>query len=181
MGIEVFTQQRGGLNQACKEAAERCKCEAFVFFHPKGTVPVEDTYKFREYFEKGYDLVVASRMMIESINEEDDKFFKPRKWFGLFLGLIVRILFKRDGGATIWDTLHGFRGMTLSAFNDLEISDMSPSIDIGMVCRAYKLKKTRIEFPTKERIRIEGATHFKAFATGRKLVKYILWEITRRR
>ena len=179
MGIEVFTQQKKGLNQACKEGAEKCKCDAFVFFHPKGTVPVEDTYKFREYFEKGYDLVIASRMMKESVNEEDTKFFKPRKWFVLFLGLIAKILFKRDGGATVWDTLHGFRGMKLNAFNDLEISDMSPSIDIEMVCRAYKLKKTRIEFPTKEGTRIEGTTHFKAFATGKKLIKYILWEISR--
>lgn len=34
-----------------------------MFYHPKGTILVEDTYKFRENFEQGYGLVVGSRMM----------------------------------------------------------------------------------------------------------------------
>ena len=81
IGITVYPQTGKGLNQACIDGCNYCKCDAFVFFHPKGTIPVEDTYKFRKYFEEGYELVVASRMMKESINEEDDNFLKPRKWF----------------------------------------------------------------------------------------------------
>ncbi len=49
-GVEVYHQQKPGLNQACIEGCEHCKCDAFVFFHPKGTIPVEDIYKFRPYF-----------------------------------------------------------------------------------------------------------------------------------
>ena len=118
-------------------------------------------------------------MMKDSVNEEDSHFFKPRKWFVLGLGLLAKILFKREGN-TIWDTLHGFRGMTVEAFNRLSISNMDPSIDIEMVCRSYKLHVKRIEFPTKESARIAGETHFKAFATGKKLLKYMAWEIRRK-
>ena len=178
-GITVYHQKNKGLNQACKEGVSYCTCDAFVFYHPKGTIPPKDTYKFRDYFEKGYDLVVGSRMMKDSVNEEDTKFFKFRKWFVLWLGLVAKVLFKRNEGNTVWDTLHGFRGMTVKAFNDLNISDMSPSVDIEMVCRSYKLGKKCIEFPTKEMPRIAGETHFKAFATGKKLIKYIIWEIGR--
>lgn len=178
-GIEVFPQSAKGLNQACKDGCAHCKCDAFVFFHPKGTVPVEDTYKFRAFYEQGYDFVVGSRMMKESHNEEDDKFFKPRKWFVLGLALAAKILFKREGN-TIWDSLHGFRGMTVEAFRKCDISDMSPSIDIEMVSRSYKLRLKRIEFPTTEIPRIAGETHFKAFATGKKLLKYLFWEIRRK-
>ena len=96
-GIEVYKQTKKGLNQACIDGANFCKCDAFVFYHPKGSIPVEDTYKFRYFFEKGYELVVASRMMKDSVNEEDDKLFKPRKWFVLSLGLLAKILFKRGG------------------------------------------------------------------------------------
>ena len=178
-GIEVYRQTAKGLNQACKDGANFCKCDAFVFFHPKGSIPVEDTYKFRELYEQGYEFIVGSRMMKESHNEEDDKLLKPRKWFVLGLGLAAKILFKKEGN-TIWDSLHGFRGMTVEACKKCDISDMSPSVDIEMVCRSYKLKLKRIEFPTTERPRIAGETHFKAYSTGKKLLKYLFWEIGRK-
>ncbi len=177
-GIKVFPQTAKGLNQACKDGAHYCTGDAFVFFHPKGSIPVEDTYKFRKYYEEGYEFVVGSRMMKGAHNEEDGKLIKPRKWFVLCLGLAAKILFKREGN-TVWDTLHGFRGMTVDAFNRCEITDMSPSIDIEMVCRSYKLHLKRIEFPTTEMPRIAGETHFKAFATGKKLLKYLWFEMRR--
>ena len=177
-GIKVYRQSAKGLNQACKDGCEHCTTDAFVFYHPKGTIPVEDTYKFRKYYEDGYRFVVGSRMMKGAHNEEDDKFFKPRKWFVISLGLLAKILFKREGN-TVWDTLHGFRGMTVEAFKRCDISDMSPSVDIEMVCRSYKLKLKRIEFPTTELPRIAGESHFKAFATGKKLLKYMWYEIKR--
>lgn len=178
-GIEVYPQTGKGLNQACKDGADNCRCDAFVFFHPKGSVPVEDAYKFRAYYEQGYEFVVASRMMKESRNEEDAKLLKPRKWFVLGLGLAAKILFKKEGN-TVWDALHGFRGMTVEAFQKCSISDRSPSVDIEMVCRSYKLRISRIEFPTTESARIAGETHFKAFATGKKLLRYLVWEIGRK-
>ncbi len=177
-GIPVFRQSAKGLNQACKDGCNHCTTDAFVFYHPKGTIPVEDTYKFRDYYEQGYEFVVGSRMMKGAHNEEDDRFFKPRKWFVIGLGLLAKILFKREGN-TVWDTLHGFRGMTVDAFKRCDISDMSPSIDIEMVCRSYKLKIKRIEFPTTELPRLAGESHFKAFATGKKLLKYMMYEIKR--
>lgn len=178
-GITVYQQTKKGLNQACIDGAYFCNCDAFVFYHPKGTIPVEDTYKFRKYFEQGYELIVGSRMMKDSYNEEDNKLLKPRKWFVLGLGFIAKLLFKREGN-TIWDTLHGFRGMTVKGFKSLNISNFDPSIDIEMVCRSYKFRLRRIEFPTQERPRIAGETHFKAFATGKKLLKYIYWELKRK-
>lgn len=178
-GVSVYPQSRRGLNQACKEGVHHCSCDAIVFFHPKATVPVEDIYKFRNYFEQGYEFVVASRMMKESENEEDGKLFKPRKWFVLGLGLIAKILFKKEGN-TIWDTLHGFRGIMVKSFEKMNISDRSPSVDIEMVCRSYKFRMKRTEFPTKETPRTSGNTHFKAFSTGMKLLRYICWEITRK-
>lgn len=179
-GIKVYKQTAKGLNQACKDGCNFCSSDAFVFYHPKGTIPVEDTYKFRAYYEQGYDFVVGSRMMKGARNEEDSKLLKPRKWFVLALGLAAKILFKKEGN-TVWDTLHGFRGMTVEAFKRCNISDMSPSIDIEMVCRSYKLKLKRIEFPTTELPRLAGESHFKAWATGKKLLKYLSWEIKRGR
>lgn len=179
LGIEVFKQSEKGLNIACKDAVKHCKCDAVIFFHPKGSVPVDDIYKFRKYFEEGYELVVASRMMKDSVNEEDSKLIKPRKWFVLFLALWAKILYKREGN-TIWDSLHGFRGVTVNAFNKMNISNMSPSIDIELVSRSYKNRIKRVEFPTKEQARIAGSTHFKAFPAGKILIKYMFFEMFRK-
>lgn len=178
-GIPVYRQTAKGINQACIDAVDHCECDAFVFYHPKGTIPVEDTYKFRAFYEQGYEFVVGSRMMKGAHNEEDDKLFRPRKWFVLGTGLAAKVLFKREGN-TVWDTLHGFRGMTTDAFKKLGISNSPSSIDIEMVCRSYKFRIKRIEFPTSESPRIGGATHFKAFATGKKIIRYMFWEIGRK-
>ncbi len=179
VGIPVVRQSAPGLNQATKDAVEHCGCDYCVFYHPKGSVPVSDAYRFRGYFQSGYDLVVASRMMRASVNEEDDSLFRPRKWFVLSLALVAKLLFKREGN-TIWDVLHGFRGVNTTVFRALEISDFSPSVDIETVCRAYKMGIKRIEFPTSEKKRISGETHFKPIKTGSKLIKYIIREICRR-
>ena len=62
-GIPVYPQSAKGLNQACKDGCDHCTCDAFVFYHPKGTIPVEDTYKFREYYEQGYQFVECLRRL----------------------------------------------------------------------------------------------------------------------
>ena len=175
-GIRCYRQSAKGLNQACWDGAEKCSCDAFVFYHPKGTIPVEDTYRFREFFELGYEFIVGSRMMKGAHNEEDCCFIKPRKWFVLGTGLVAKILFKREGN-TIWDTLHGFRGMTREAFLRMPHTSGLVTIDMEMVCQGYKLKLRRIEFPTSESPRLSGETHFKAWTTGKKILACLWHEL----
>lgn len=179
LGIQVYTQPKKGLNAGCVYAFERCTTDALVFFHPKGSVPVEDAEKFRHYFEQGYDLVIASRNIRGARNEEDDRLFKPRKWFVTALAVIASILFRREG-PMIWDVLHGFRGMTLSGFRQVTPSDYGVSIDLEMVSRCYKKHLKRVEFPTREKERLAGTSHFKAFPTGKRLLIYLLREIKRK-
>lgn len=179
LGIPVYKQQNKGINAACIEGVQHCECDAFVFFHPKGTIPIKDTYKFKKFYEEGYEFVVGSRMMKGAHNEEDDKLFRPRKWFVLCLGLLSAIMFRREGNY-VWDILHGFRGMTVESFNRLHISNYDRSIDAEMVNRSYKFHTKRIEFPTTETSRLGGETHFKAFNTGKQVLKYMWWEFRRK-
>jgi glycosyltransferase involved in cell wall biosynthesis len=177
--IPVYTQTAKGINQACIDAVNQCKCDAIVFFHPKGTIPVGDTYKFRAFFESGYEFIVASRMMKGGHNEEDSKLLKPRKWFVLALAMLSAVLFKRED-KIMWDVLHGFRGIRVDCFKKLNISNFDRSIDIEMVSRAYKYHVKRIEFPTYETPRIGGMTHFKALSSGWQVLKYLWWELWRK-
>ena len=178
-GIVVYNQEKKGFNAAHIQAVNSCKSDAIIFFHPKATVPVSDTLKFRYYFERGYDLIVASRMMNGGRNEEDSKIFRPRKFFILFLALVSAVLWKRDG-RIIWDVLHGFRGIRISAFKKINPLNEGLSIDIESVIRAYKKRIKRIEFPTLELKRVYGKTHFETLPTGIKLIRYFVGEIFRK-
>ncbi|MCK4765995.1 MAG: glycosyltransferase [Candidatus Aminicenantes bacterium] len=177
--IPVHIQPKKGLNAACVYAFEKCTTDALIFFHPKGSVPVSDTLKFRRYFEEGNGLVVAGRMIKGAVNEEDSKFFKPRKWFVKGLAVIAALFFKREGNM-VWDVLQGFRGASVEAFKKIDPVDYGLSIDIEMVIRSYKKRIKRIEFPTQESPRLAGQTHFKALPTGIKLLKYLMKEIFRK-
>ena len=178
MGIPVYIQPRKGLNAACIYAFEKCSSDALIFFHPKGSVPVADTEKFRAFFDEGYDLVVASRNIKGAKNEEDHKVIKYRKWFVSVLAILGALLFRREG-SMIWDVLHGFRGMTVDAFRKINPSSEGVSIDLEMVCRSYKKRMKRIEFPTIESPRLAGISNFKALPTGWKLLTYLFRETMR--
>jgi hypothetical protein len=178
--IPVYIQPKKGLNAAYEHAFEKCATEAVVFFHPKGSIPAEDTLQFRKYFEDGYGLVIGSRIAKRAKNEEDEKLFKPRKWFVEGLALFTALLFWKEG-KLIWDVLHGFRGITVEAFQKMKIADPGKvTIDLETVARAYKKRIKRTEFPTSESPRLAGETHFKAWPTGVNLLKY-LWREMRRK
>ena len=177
--IPVYLQPKRGLNAAHVYAVEKCNSDAIVFFHPKGSMPVEVTTHFRSYFEQGYDLVIASRNIKGARNEEDGHFLKPRKWFVSSLALCAALLFHRKG-PIIWDVLHGFRGVTVKAFYSIDSVDSGVSIDLELVSRGYKKRLKMVEFPTKEQPRLAGTSHFKALPTGWKLLKYLFQEARRK-
>ncbi len=177
-GIPVHLQDIPGYNGAYITAFRRCTTDALVLFHPKGSVDAAETLNFRPYLEQGYELVVASRIIDGGVNEEDDRLFKPRKWFVIGLAIVLHILWKREGN-TVWDVLNGFRAMRREAFWAIDPLEHGLSIDLEMVLRSYRKRLKRVEFPVTEKARLCGETHFKAFPTGRRLLRYLLFELTR--
>lgn len=179
LGIKVHKQKIKSLNAAYIEANEIAKNDYVVVFFPKGTIPVNDLKQFRKYFQSGYDLVIASRQIKGSRNEEDAHLLKPRKWAVMLLGFMAALVWKKEGN-TIFDVLHGVKGWKKDAFNSMEIINQGVSIDIEMVVRSYKKKIKRIEFPTNESKRLHGETKFGFWATGWKLLKYLSFELNRK-
>lgn len=173
--ITVHKQPKKGLNAAYVHANDMSTCDAVVVFFPKATTPTDDLREFRPLFEQGYDLVVASRQIAGSVNEEDSQLFRPRKWAVWGLACLASIVWRSEGNKVL-DVLHGFKGWKRAAFKEMKILDHGLSIDIEMVVRSYKLKMKRIEFPTKEVSREYGDTHFKIWPTGKRLLGYLKYE-----
>ena len=179
MGIPVHRQPKRGLNAAYVHANDMATGDAVVVFFAKGTLPVEDVLKFRPLFEAGNELVVASRQVAGSVNEEDEHFLRPRKWAVLGLAWLAALVWRREG-YVVRDVLHGFKGWNRGSFTAMKILDHGLSIDIEMVVRSYKLRQKRCEFPTQELARGYGETHFKIWPTGKRLLAYLLFELKRR-
>ena len=173
--IPVHRQPKSGLNAAYVYANEVATGEAVVAFFPKGNLPTDDLLKFRQLFEAGNQLVVASRQVAGSVNEEDASLLRPRKWAVRVLAIIAALLWRREGHF-VRDVLHGFKGWTKSAFSQMKVLDHGLSVDIEMVVRAYKLKLQRAEFPTIELARGYGATRFKIWPTAKQLLAYLWFE-----
>jgi glycosyltransferase involved in cell wall biosynthesis len=177
-GIPVHAQPKRGLNAAYVHANEVATGDAVVVFFPKGTLPASDLLRFRQLFDQGNHLVIASRQMKGAINEEDSELLRPRKWAVRGLALFAAVIWRREGYLVL-DVLHGVKGWTKSAFKQMKILDHGLSIDIEMVVRAYKLRLERAEFPTSEFSRDYGETHFKIWPTGKRLLAYLWYEFRR--
>lgn len=177
--IDIYKQAKIGLNSAYILANAVSKCDFVVVYFPKGTLPVGDLLKFKNYFLNGYDLVIASRLIQGSFNEEDVSWWRPRKWLLYLLSLFVYFLWNKSGNR-IFDVLHGFKGWKRKSFLQMNITESGLSIDLEMVVRSYKLGLKQVEFPTLERKRFYGKTNFPIFATGYKLFKYLIYEIFRK-
>lgn len=177
-GIPVYRQPQKGLSAAYIHAVDRSTCDAVVVFLPKGTCPPDDALRFRPLFEAGYELVVASRNIEGARNEEDSKWFRPRKWLVIGLSWVVALAWHREGWR-IRDVLHGFKGFTVKGFRQLNPSGQGVTIDLELAVRSYRLRMKRCEFPTQEDSRVYSESHFKIWPTGKQLLKYLWRELSR--
>lgn len=175
-GIPVHVQPKRGLNAAYVHAARVAKTDALVVFFPKGTVPVSTVSDIRKALLAGPDLVAASRNMPGGVNEEDADWVRPRKWFVQALGLVVALLWRREG-AFLTDILHGIKGFRVAAFKAMNVEEEGHSVDLCMAARSYKLRQSRVEVPAVENPRFYGETHFKAVAGGTHLLGYLAREV----
>jgi glycosyltransferase involved in cell wall biosynthesis len=174
--IPVYRQRTLGLNAAYWQAVETSTCDHVIVFFPKGTLSASILPKFKDHLLNGQELVIASRMAPEGRNEEDDGWFKPRKWGICCLALFSTLVWRREG-RMIWDVLHGVKGFSRRAFLAMNPSRTGVSIDLEMVVRSYRLRIPRVEFPVIEESRPSGTTRFKIIPTGIKLAKFLVAEL----
>jgi len=173
--IPVFQQTVPGLGGATLAARANCQSDAMVFFHPDGNENPKDLSKFIEPLNIGYELVIASRMIAGSYNEDDDKVFKIRKWANLCFAFIANTAFG-SRKCRVTDVVQGFRAITCEAFDRLYLDKTDCTIDYQMVIRALKARLKIHEFPTIEGMRIAGDTNFASIPTGIAEVKMLLRE-----
>ncbi len=172
-GIEVFKQVTSSYNGAYIDAIKQSGDSAVIFFHPKGTIDVSTLSIAHQEMKTGVDFLLASRMMKESSNEEDDRFLKPRKWFVFMVAVACKVKWGTRRRFYLDDPLHGYRGLSPKFMKSLNLISRASTADIEMVRHAYRDDFSIKKFPVREFKRPWGDTHFPAFSTGRKILKYL--------
>lgn len=178
-GVKVVSQASRGRGEAFRIATEIATGDVMIFFSPDGNEDTKDLTNFRKYFDNGeYDMVIASRMMKGAYNEENDKFFKWRKWANNSFNLLANILFRKSG-SFITDSINGYRAITKEAFNKVRPDGKGYTIEYQMTIRAFKKNLKIAEFPTHEYPRIGGESYAKSIPTGIAFLKMLKYELFR--
>lgn len=175
LGFTVIDQVVPGRGEAFRLAVEQATGDALIFFSPDGNEDPNDIPKFKQYFEAGNEVVIATRMAKGAHNEEDDHWWRLRKWVNLAFTLIANVLWNRSG-RYVTDTINGFRGVLKKTFKDLNLDGPGYTIEYQMSIRSLKTRRKITEFPTYEGQRI-GAGGSPAFRTGVVFIKLLLREI----
>lgn len=173
--ILVIKQHRKGYNQAYLVALEYFSGDAIIFFHPKGSISADNIKILADFLNQGNDLVIASRMLKTSYNEEDEKIFKPRKKFGELLSILAWNKWNNNANFhfRITDPLHGFRGFSKNFASTLNIIPEGSTADLGIVRHCYKFNYKFHEFAVEEKSREYGKTNFPAIKTGLPLLYFL--------
>lgn len=175
-GVRIIGQSKKGRGDAFMQAFKNLDSDLLIFFSPDGNEAIEDLPKFKNIIKSGADLVIASRMMKESRNEEDDQFFKWRKWANNAFNIMANLCFKKTG-PFIYDSINGYRALTRTAFERLNLTAPDYTIEYQMTIRAFKNKLNIVEFPTIEGNRLAGDTGAPSIPTGIRFIKRFLSEL----
>ena len=148
------------------------ECEYLVFFAPDGNEDPKDITILLDKLKEGYDMVIGSRFLKDSSNEEDEKFFKWRKWANQMFTLMVRLRW----GGNITDTINGFRAVRRTKLFEMNTDPTGFDIEFQMSIRALKLGHKVCEIPTIERGRLGGESTAYSFPTGWLMLKRYIKE-----
>lgn len=175
--IPVIAQSQRGRGQAFHEAFRALpNSDALIFFSPDGNEDPNDLKRFKPLLASGSDLIIASRMMKASFNEEDIHFFKPRKWVNNAFNFIANLFF-RQKGPYITDSINGYRALTKAAYLQLNLDAQDYTIEYQMTIRSLYKGLRIAEFPTIEGQRVAGETGAPSLPTGIRFIKRLLKEI----
>jgi len=151
----VIKQDKPGGAEAFYLGVRKARGIYIVFFSPDGNENPRDLPMLISYLKKSYDLVIASRFMQGSRNEEDDQIFKFRAWANRAFTLLVRVIW----GGSVTDTINGYRAIKKDKFLRLHLDAQGFAVEFQMTIRALKMGYKIYEIPTMEGNRIGGNTN----------------------
>lgn len=172
--VSVRPQRYPSYNGIFKQLSEDLESAGVMIYHPKGTVSANFLEDMHSKLKSGSDMVVGSRMLPASQNEEDFKLIRYRKWFVGAIAIFGKIKWGRKRDFYFTDPLHGFRGLSKDFLKSIDFKEVGVTADLEMINQAYIAGGKFTEISVIENPRLAGSTHFPAFKTGKVLISYLL-------
>lgn len=171
--VATIHQEKPGRGEAMRLAAESASSEVICFFSPDGNEDPQDIPKLFRLIEEGNQLVIASRFLTGSRNEEDGKILPLRAWANRIFTFLANLFF--DGRIT--DSINGFRAINRDAFQKLNLDADGYAIEYQMSIRSMKAGYKIAEIPTREGDRLAGKSKAYSIPTGLKILSVLRKEI----
>lgn len=171
--IPVVHQNKSGRAEAFYLGTKKANGKYLIFFSPDGNENPADIPRLIQELKAGNDLVIASRFLKNSRNEEDDQKLKLRKWANQAFTIVANLLW----GGKLTDTINGYRAIEKTAFQKLNLDAKGFAIEYQMSIRALKLKLKIAEIPTIEGTRIGGQSTSSAIPTGLRFIYFLTREV----
>lgn len=173
-GVRVVEQTILGRGEAFRIAVRETKSDYLIFFSPDGNEDPEDIPRLLSKLEDGHDMVIASRFLPNSRNEEDDLLLPWRAWANRAFTLIANTLWHGN----LSDSINGFRAIRRDVFMQLNPDGPGYVIEYQLSIRAMKLGLKIAEIPTIEGQRIGGESGAPSIPTGILFLKFLVRELT---
>jgi glycosyltransferase involved in cell wall biosynthesis len=174
--VTTYVQTVSGRGEAFRIAFEQANGDALIFFSPDGNEDPQDIPKFKPLLEAGADMVIASRMLPDARNEEDDDVLRFRKWANLTFTFLANKIWNR--GSYLSDTINGFRAIRRSAWNRMLPNGCGYTIEYQCSIRAFKFGLKVSEFPTFEGNRVDDQKGSPSISTGLAFLRLLLSEFS---
>jgi glycosyltransferase involved in cell wall biosynthesis len=173
-GLEPDVLKEGGRGGAFRHALTVCQTPYLVFLSSDGEEAPEDLPKFLEQFEKGADMVIASRLAPGGYHKAQANI----KWLHRMLYLRLYTFFLNlSFGTKLTDCWNGYRGFRLAALKSVKTDALGYLIEAQQTIRFKKAGYKICEFPTKEGERIGGASGNPIFQSGYQHITMLFREL----
>ena len=176
--VPILDQDVPGRGEAFRVASRAAKFDKLIYYSPDGNEDPGDIERLAERLAGGADLVIASRFLPESRNEEDDHLMRPRAWVNQTYTAVANLLFNREG-PWVSDCINGFRAIRKPLMDRLELTEEKFPIEYQMTIRSMKAGYRIEEIATYEGDRVGGESKAKSFPVGAGHLKILTPEVLR--
>jgi glycosyltransferase involved in cell wall biosynthesis len=173
--VKTYRQTIPGRGEAFRLAFQIATGDAILFFSPDGNEDPNDIPKFKPFFIQGADIVIGTRMVAGAHNEEDELFFKWRKWANNAFNWMANVTWNR--GKFISDSINGYRAITKKAWDMLTPNGAGYTIEYQTTIQAMKRGLHVIEFPTFEANRLDQRSGSPSIRTGLAMLRMYFYEL----
>lgn len=167
LGYPLIFQQGKGYGSAAATAIKHAQGDVLIFLTGDCSQEPKDIPKLLKKLEQGYDLVMASRYLLDSGSEDDTLLhYIGNKFFTWLCNKIHQTTFS--------DSLYFFIAIRREVFDSIQLFSSGCEYCLELPIKAHKAGFKIAQIPSFERKRAGGRAKIRAFSAGSRILRRLL-------